>query len=115
MKEQGGPESRQQQGGAHVQAQPRAQGGEGTRQVGPPGGRCPQRPVQVLDPLGQVGPVHREGHGHLPGLGEHLLDLLLQADAAQVAVAAEDAQAVDDLALLERVVVHEADGRVLEL
>src|SRR5215210_1713160 len=45
---------------------------------------------------------------------EHLLDRLLLTDAAQVAVAAEDAQPVDDLALLERVVVDEADGRVLE-
>src|SRR5437763_2559893 len=45
---------------------------------------------------------------------EDFLDALLLADAAQVAVAAEDAQAVDDLALLERVVVHEADRRVLE-
>src|SRR5205814_8713978 len=36
---------------------------------------------------------------------EDFLDPLLFADAAQVAVPAEDAQAVADLALLERVVV----------
>src|ERR1044071_9504060 len=45
---------------------------------------------------------------------EHLIDPLLLADAPEVAVAAVDAQAVDHLPLLERVVVHEPDRLVLE-
>src|SRR5205085_10016180 len=46
---------------------------------------------------------------------EHFGDLLLGADAPERTVAAEDAITVYDLALLQRIIVHESDRRQLQL